>query len=96
MDHYSEDYFTSMTDDERFDWSRVKVGPERETLRITEAEYVAELEVLWGGDGLWTNLLAELAAERHRRGLETVLPYWVSEQAREDLARKGTVEGNPL
>jgi hypothetical protein len=80
-----EDYFESMNEDERFDYARVKHGPEREHLRLTEGEYAAELNALWGKDGVWTSLLQDEANARYRLGLETVLPYYVSEQACRDL-----------
>ncbi len=79
------DEFTHMTDDERFDYARVKVGPKVEHRFMTEKDFVNELDELWGSHGIWQNLITEMASESYDRDGVASLEYWATDEANVNL-----------
>lgn len=80
--------FSALTDDGRFDLCRVKIGPLRESTRMTTELFQSEHHALWGeyskdgGEirtGIWVGLCQDLVAELGE------IPWWASEGATEEL-----------
>lgn len=79
--------FEEWTDEDRFDICRPKTGPRAEQVRLSEAEFQAELDVLWGKQGMWTTLLSDIANQRFAAGVQPTLPDWCTDEASIRLSR---------